>query len=155
MNTLEMEIALSLHFNYRQNLIVPNVSWGMYLMGRPLHECDLLICTGSGYLWEVEIKVSKSDLLADKKKKHGHFHPALKRLYFAIPEKLSPYIGEIQDNAGVIVVSKRSRICCEVVRPAKNKKGLALNMKQRLKLAELGAMRIWGVKQKLIKKGRK
>ena len=44
-------------FNYRANLIVPNISWGL-----GLHECDLLVLTSSGYATEIEIKVSKADL---------------------------------------------------------------------------------------------
>ena len=30
-----------------------------------MHECDLLVLTKSRYLWEVEIKVSTADLIAD------------------------------------------------------------------------------------------
>ena len=149
MNTLEMEIALANHFNYRQNLIVPNVSWGMVLMHKPLHECDLLVLTASGYLWEVEIKISKQDLIADQKKKHKHFHPALKRLYFALPESMEDQAHEVPDDAVIILVKKKRYYSCTQIRKPKIKKGLQLNQKQRLKLAELGAMRIWGAKKKL------
>jgi hypothetical protein len=56
LKTAEMEVELGRYFNYRQNIIVSNVSWGL-----GIHECDLLIITKSGYATEVEIKVSLSD----------------------------------------------------------------------------------------------
>ena len=65
--TPEIEVRVASFFNPRQNIIVPNISWGVNL-----HECDLLIIRKSGYGIEVEIKVSKSDLIADAKKPHHH-----------------------------------------------------------------------------------
>ena len=64
--TTEMEVALAHYLNMRVNLIVPNISWGMFI-----HECDLLVITPAGYMWEVEIKVSKQDLSRDSKKRIG------------------------------------------------------------------------------------
>lgn len=61
--TLDMEIVLMEYFGVNRNIIVPNVSWGLNL-----HECDLLIFSKSGYATEVEIKISKQDLLKDKNK---------------------------------------------------------------------------------------
>jgi len=90
--TPEMEIALAEYFGIRQNLIVPNVSWGM-----DSHECDLFILTPAGYGWEVEIKVSKADLFKDKHKRHRHNSSKIKFLYFAIPEYLERYIDEIPE----------------------------------------------------------
>jgi len=60
--TPEMECALAGWFDYRQNLIVPCVYWGV---GYYTHECDLLIVSRAGYVTEVEIKISRSDLRAD------------------------------------------------------------------------------------------
>jgi len=37
MKATDVELVLSDHFNYRQNLIVPNVYWGMNL----LYEADM------------------------------------------------------------------------------------------------------------------
>lgn len=63
MTTLEMEIALMRELNIRKNIIVPNVSFGMYFKGYgALHECDLLCLSKSGYATEIEIKIIKSDL---------------------------------------------------------------------------------------------
>ena len=150
--TPEMEIALAQHFNFRQRLIVPNVSWGMYFpeLRQALHECDLLICTSSGYLWECEIKISKADLIKDKEKWHRHFHPAIRRLYFAIPESLMGCIEYIPERAGIVVVKTMGR--CDEIRKPKQDKGIPLSDNQRLKMAMLGTMRIWSLKKNLLKK---
>ena len=64
--TLEVELSLMKHFNFRENVIVNGVHWGMVINGKPLHECDLLILSKANYATEVEIKISKSDLLSLK-----------------------------------------------------------------------------------------
>ena len=66
--THKIEVALANHFNYRLNLIVPNISWGAFIW----HECDLFIVSKAGYCTEIEIKISKSDLKKDFEKKHNH-----------------------------------------------------------------------------------
>lgn len=45
--------------DYRRNTVVPNAYWGLGLTW----EADLLVISKAGYLTEVEIKVSKADLL--------------------------------------------------------------------------------------------
>jgi len=60
--TPEMEIALVRFFNYRTNLIVPNVHWGMNM-----HECDLLMVSKAGYCTEIEIKVTRADIKRTRK----------------------------------------------------------------------------------------
>ena len=95
MNTIDIEIAIANHFDYRRNIIVSNVSWGMNI-----HECDLLVLTKSGYATEVEIKISKSDILRDKNKIHGHIHKKIKKLYFAVPENLRNCVDFIPERAG-------------------------------------------------------
>ena len=90
MTCAEIELKLVKWFNPRTHLIVPNVSWGF-----TSHECDLLIMSKSGYLIEVEIKVSLPDLKKDLLKKHGHKEDRIKYLYFAIPQKLEKYIEYI------------------------------------------------------------
>lgn len=148
--TLEMEIALAQYFGIRQNLIVPNVSWGM-----DTHECDLFILTPSGYGWEVEIKVSKADLIKDKEKRHGHNSGKIKYLYFAIPDYLEKYIFEIPLRAGVIVVRPNKNYECGYWCEKFRRPGANGNYKytdsERLKIARLGALRIWGLKKKLLK----
>lgn len=155
MKTIDMEIALANYFGIRQNLIVPNVSWGM-----ETHECDLFILTPAGYGSEIEIKVSKADLLKDKEKRHGHHSPKIKFLYFAIPDYLTRYVDDIPSRAGVIVVSqnRHGRIgdtyeycdCTKIRRPVVNS-SYKYTDSERLQLARLGALRIWGLKKKLSK----
>ena len=50
-------------FSCSKYLVVPRIRWAI---DRIDHECDLLAMSKTGYLHEIEIKVSRSDLLADK-----------------------------------------------------------------------------------------
>ncbi|MEM6817189.1 MAG: hypothetical protein AAF578_00215 [Pseudomonadota bacterium] len=149
--TIEMECALARHFNYRQNLIVPNVSWGI-----DIHECDLLVVTRAGYATEVEIKVSKTDLKKDAEKPHQHQDYRIKSLYFAIPDYLIDCTDLVPERAGIISVEtgplrvtkqggkdyvwKRR---CEVIRKAViNKRAPKFSDLDKAKITRLGALRI-------------
>lgn len=165
--TLDIEIAVIDYFRPRQNLIVPNVSWGMHNKEyRSLHECDVLVLSGDNYATEVEIKISKADLLKDREKKHGHHHNLIRRLYFAVPSKLKDIALEsIPDHAGLLVVSnavknqyvfkdstyrKIEYVKVDEVRPCKiNTIAVKWTDTQRLQLARLGTMRILGLKRKI------
>jgi hypothetical protein len=166
----EIEIAIAKHFNYRQNLIVPNVSHGLDL----LWEADMLILRPSGYLTEIEIKVSKYDLLNDEKKAKWRMWPwrRIAMHYYAVPEDLVPFVPNQQ--SGIIkvralkddvvtrncykkvkAVYKKGEIWTELVRSAKlSPLREKLSPARRLKLAELGAMRIWDLKQALARHSR-
>lgn len=165
MTTLELEIALMSFFGIRANLIVPNVSWGI----GNLHECDLLILSKHHYATEVEIKISKSDLLKDKNKSHNHIHNYIRRLYFAVPEKLKDIaLSEIPSGAGLISAKK---IQCkpwhhlysensshnyyfhlDVIRnPALNSSAHKWTDTEYYMLQRLGAMRILSYKKKLLR----
>ena len=87
LTTIDIECALSNYFKPRINMLIPNVSWGF-----GIHECDVLVTTKSGYLYEVEIKVGASDLKKDADKPHKHTSKRIKNLYFAIPYYLEPLI---------------------------------------------------------------
>lgn len=155
--TPEMECAVANFLNYRSNLIVPNVHWGM-----ALHECDLLVVTKAGYAWEIEIKISKADLKKDAEKSHEHRDARIKHLYFAIPDYLEDCIDLIPERAGVIVVTTgelqvthyegRKHVWprrCRTVRKAEvNKAARPFSEADRYKVARLGALRIWRLKQK-------
>lgn len=156
MNCTDMEVSVMSHFGVRQNVIVPNVSWGMFY---DLHECDLLLLTKSNYATEIEIKVSKQDLLKDKEKKHNHFHKNIARLYFAVPEKLEEIaLKEIPERAGLLVGHKLkhdwgfSYHIKEVRSPIRNKNALKWTEEERNKLTRLGTMRILGLKKKIAAK---
>ena len=147
-----MEEALSRYFNCRQNIIVPNISWGFFI-----HECDLLIIRKSGYVLEVEIKISKADLKKDRDKEHNHedHYKRIKELWFAIPDYLQDSIDLIPKNAGIITVYYNEwaeKLYCKALRePVVNTKARNLLENEILKIARLGTMRIWNLKRKLIK----
>jgi hypothetical protein len=152
MKASEIEIAIANHFNYRQNLIVPNVCWGM-----GLHECDLLILTKSNYAYEIEIKVSKQDLIKDLNKAHKHESKKIKYLWFAVPDKLMEFAGYIPKHAGILKVEKRYTTSnawwYKVTRErwAETKSKYKWSSQERYELARLGALRIWDLKKNINK----
>lgn len=152
-----MEVALSTYLDYRVNLIVPNVYWGMNV-----HECDLLVVSKAGYLTEIEIKVSRSDLKADAKKWHGHESDRIKRLFFALPDYLENIdcIEMVPERAGIIIVKPKDNVPgeypysprCREIRPAKrNPAATKISEADRYKIARLGALRIWRLKRLILK----
>ena len=145
----EIEIAIARYFNTRINIIVPNIFWGLDIQ----HECDLFILTKTGYCYEVEIKISISDLKADLKKRHGHKSKSLRRLYFALPEKLFPICIEfIPDHAGILSVHQNGGVY--KIREAKlNNDAIKLNTDKQIKLGLLASMRMWNLKSKILKQG--
>ncbi len=151
MKAIDVEIAMMRALGIRQNLIVPNISWGI----AGLHECDLLSLSSSGYATEIEIKISKSDLLKDSLKSHGHKHDHIKYLYFAVPSILRGVALEvIPERAGLYVIMKRDgsryKYTTDFIRPAEpNSNCVKWSQEERFDLARLGAMRILGLKQKI------
>ncbi len=141
MRTSEIEYAVARDFGWRTHVIVPNISWGA-----GLHECDLLVLTKTGYAYEVEIKVSKADLIKDKLKDHGHLSNRIRKLYFAIPDKLKPHIEHIPERAGIICV--RESGYCETIREAQtNPLSKPWTDSEMFNIARLGTMRIWTLKK--------
>ena len=149
MNTLQMELALVRHFNPRKYIIVPNVSWGL-----DLHECDLLLLTGSGYAYEIEIKISKGDLVKDKLKKHEHRSNRISRLYFALPTSLMEFKDVVPLHAGILEVEEKAyygRYRIVEHRAPEIKNEYKFTLEERAKLGRLGTMRIWNLKRKIHK----
>lgn len=148
MNTKELELAVVSFINPQQHLIVPNVHWGFLI-----HECDLFVLTKSGYAWEIELKVTKSDLIKDREKKHKHNDKRIKYLYFAIPDYLEEYIEYIPKRAGIIVVNTKTtkRFCRIIRKPMTNSNSYKFSDKEKFQIARLGALRIWGLKHKILK----
>jgi len=164
LKTDEMEVALAEYFDSRANLIVPNVSWSFFL-----HELDLMVVTKSGYAYEVEVKITAADLKKDAEKKHGHIDRRIKKLYFAIPDYLLKYGECIPERAGILLVfedeyetyyynkrlNEKSIVkkCIAVVlcRKAKANSKYKFTDMERHYIARLGAMRIWGLKKRMIK----
>ena len=152
LTTAEMEVALAHFLDYRTNLIVPNVHWGTNF-----HECDLLVVSRAGYLTEIEIKISRADLKADKKKWHEHKGSQIKRLFFALPSYLENSIDLVPDRAGIILVRPRDSDAaptwmprCRELRPSEwQPRAPKISAEDQYKIATFGARRIWGLKQKL------
>jgi len=151
---LDMEVALAAWIGPRSHVIVPNVSWGLMLT----HECDILSLSRAGYATEIEIKITKSDLIRDKLKRSGHrsgghWSPIIRYLYFAMPDTMSACIEHVPQEAGVLLVDSSGRDDVSRVqvlrRPRHNPRAKPFTPAQRLKLAELGTMRIWRLKEQL------
>jgi len=146
LNCSDIEIAVTNHFGYRQNTVVPNVSYGLNI-----HEIDLLIVSKSGYCTEVEIKTSISDLKADLKKEHQHKSNRIKYFYFAIPEGLQEKaLPLIPERAGLIIVKQGEydSIRCEIIKsPIVNNEARALTQVELVKLGYLASLRIWNLKR--------
>lgn len=142
MHTGEIELALARYFNTRQNLIVPNISWGL-----DLHEIDLLVLNSSNYAYEIEIKISLSDLKADKNKKHQHLSNKIRRLYFAVPLELKEEASiNIPERAGLFTIEENIRVSL-IKAPLINLKARKFNDKEIKKLYELSNMRLWNLKE--------
>lgn len=148
MHSGHIEVAIAKYLNPRQNVIVPNVFWGLGFR----YELDLLVLTPSKYAWEIEIKTSLSDLKADQKKHHGHYSERIKRLYFAVPEFLQQQALEnIPERAGLFVVcdDEANRYVKLAKAPKLNTNARKFNDDEIKKLYELAAMRIWTLKDAL------
>lgn len=143
-----IEFALAKHFDWRRNLLVPNVHWGFGLN----YEADLLVLTPARRLWEVEIKVTPEDLRNDARKKPwAHGCKYTDRLYFAFPEAMAKYSDLVPDDAGILTVSGDSTLLAKMIRPAKLRpQALSLSDEQVQTLWRLAAIRIWDLKLKLI-----
>ena len=155
MNSCEIEIAVARHLNYATNLIVPNVYWGLNFK----YELDLIIVYPSHYASEVEIKVSISDLKAEKNKSsYAHESDKIKRLYFAVPYNLKDKsIALIPERAGLLSVNlvKGFWVVSLEKAPRINKSARKLSEEEINKLRELAAMRIWNLKEALLKEKKK
>ena len=151
MHAGDIELALAYHYNWRQNLIVPNIYYGLGFR----YELDVLVVTPSGWATEIEIKVSVTDLKADQKKTHGHRSNKIKYLYFAVPEKLQAQALElIPERAGLFIIRPDLEPYeyrkTEIVKPPiTNKSARKITTAERIKLSELATMRIWSLKKRV------
>ena len=140
MKTHEIELAVAEYFNPRVNIVVPNVYWSFFN-----YECDLIVLTPAKCVYEVEIKTSRSDLMADFKKKRFHNDGRIKRFYYAIPEGLLTHINVMPDYAGVIFVREYQpkKYRAIVKREAKNKSKHKFSDKDRLNFLRISQLRMW------------
>jgi hypothetical protein len=153
--SLDIELAVVNLIGYRQNTIVPNVSWGLGLN----HECDLLVLDSKNRFTEVEIKVTLSDLKADFNKHHNHSSKIISRMFYAFPkdllEKALPLIptniGIITCEPGVYYYGKSS-YSAKYFRMVRHDKYSRPSERQIQKFMNLGCMRIWSLKHHLFSK---
>jgi hypothetical protein len=151
---IEMEISIMKLFGIRQNIIVPNISWGF----DGIHEIDLFILRKSGLAIEVEIKRSIADLKADFKKMHHHSSNRICKMYYAIPEELlEKSISLVPEDCGIILCYKinnnqQNIARARIYREAKlRKNSRKLTSEEQFKIARLGCLRILSLKEKLNK----
>jgi len=144
-----VEVCVAELIGYRNNVIVPNVSWGLGLN----HECDLLVLDKQGRFTEVEIKVSTADLKADFKKQHGHRSKFISRLIYAMPEELcKKHLDLIPENCGLIGVTEsnynKGNFKAYWIKQCRHDK---TKTKPEQKMIDnfyrLGCMRIWSLKK--------
>jgi hypothetical protein len=153
MTTLEMEVAIMKDCNVHQNVVVPNVSFGISRINNSgiyeLHECDVLKVSNSGYATEFEIKISKSDFKADLTKKHNHCSRFIKQMYYVVPFEMLEFAKDnIKNEAGLAYVKYGHLFFVKTagIRPTHFK----WSDEEILKLAKLGTMRILGLKEKIL-----
>jgi len=163
----EIEVAIARYYGTRQHIIVPNISWGFDY----IHECDLFIIKKNGYAVEVEIKRTKADLINDFKKPHKHKSNKIREFLYAIPkDNLDEWSKLIPKHAGIIVYWKNEEeiwdtkkrkwtgkkkwvFGAKIIKSAEiNKLATKLTIEEQFKIARLGCLRIWNLKEKLIKK---
>jgi len=151
MTAAEVQYALTYSqtspFYIRSHIVVPNVHWGLGFN----HELDLLSISIPGFIGtEIEIKVSRGDIKRDLEKKHKHYDPRIRQLYFAGPYELSgDFYKYVPEEAGIIVVSNISsgRYQCRIRRKSKVLKqwSKAFTDKEVFQLMRLGNMRYWSL----------
>jgi len=137
-------------FPIPRHLCVPNVSWSLLP-----YEADLICVTQSGYMIEVETKISMADLKrdADKAKwRYRQFHELVSRFYYAVPMALfnhPRFMDHVRDGAGVIAVDRSNRgLIGWTKREALRTNARALTKDEQFALARVGTFRIWAPQQR-------
>lgn len=147
---IELAIVNSGLFNKRNDIIVPNVSWGLLN-----HEADMVVMTKSGYLTEIEIKRSWEDFKADFKKDHQHDDERVDKLYYCVPlsikERVADYLTENEiPFTRLLYFSEEGKIYTHNTGGKFYTGGRKLFLEEQLTIARLGCMRVWNLKQKLV-----
>lgn len=170
--TIDIELAIMKAFDFRNNIIIPNVTDMTNVLA---FETDMIVVRNTGYATGFEIKISKSDLKAEfKKRQHNDsdifhlgksnfekYYGKFKYFYFAVPDNLKEYALEIvPQKFGIYVYEKKlykkfgeeweSSHFYEV-RKANFLFNYKWSGKEMYELARLGAMRIYPLKTKIKK----
>ena len=172
----QIQDALARHYNFnvRQNIVVPNVSWGLLS-----YEADFVSVSKSGYMTEVEIKRSWSDFRKDFTKKHLHNDIRSSYFFYCVPKSIREkvedalYIYEekngkrqivglndgVPSNVGLITYDNHDHqgnvidwVAIDFITMGGQRRwARKLTDREMLKLAHLGCMRVWDLKQKIAK----
>ena len=84
--------------------------------GRGEYEADFVYISKSGYLHEIEVKISIADFRNDQKKRHFHDHPEVRGFSYCMPSELyQTHPDEIKSvceekGAGLILVQDNGTI---------------------------------------------
>jgi hypothetical protein len=127
------------------------VSWGLRAVKG---EIDLMVVRPSGWATEIEIKVSVSDVKADLLKGHGHDSACVQTTFFAVPKCIiGAAIPHIPERFGVLVYDHDDRLkTTSMLRGCrKNKAARKLRPDEIMKLGRLASMRIWSLKEHMIR----
>lgn len=171
---IQSALANIAQFHLRRNIVVPNVSWGLLN-----YEADFVSLSKSGFLTEVEIKRSWQDFQKDFTKKHLHDDPKVSYFYYCVPKSICErvknalYVQEtekgrvkivglrdgVPSNVGLISYDNHDMngnvidwVGIEFVTFAGRRRwARKLTGYEQLKLAHLGCMRIWDLKNKITK----
>lgn len=149
MKARDIEAEVALWLNPFVNTVVPNVTSFWWA-----HESDLIMLTPRGYGYEVEIKVSRADLVADKKKQRWRASYAenplfpvpslIKAIHFAGPETIEEDLLELAPPfAGILVVREKTigRQVQEVRKPNRNPQHRKWTDEETLKFTRLAYVR--------------
>lgn len=136
----DIEHALAHRIGFRKYTICPNVHWGLDFR----HELDLLVLTPGDWAWEIEIKISVSDLKRDLKKKRHHTSDRIRCLFFAVPKRMQVQALEFAPaEAGIWVVDEATLSCDLVRQPKRNQNARKFNSFEKFDLVRLASMRLW------------
>lgn len=139
-------------FYCRRWVAVPNVAWGLPSIIQGGREVDLLCVPPSMWVHAVEIKVSKSDLIADASKHWRSSGRAsnIRFEWFAVPHDLAECALEFApSSAGVLALESvernlhRAVITRELRKPQPNNEARKITDVELTKLLRLGVMRMW------------
>jgi hypothetical protein len=147
----------------RNDIIVPNVSWGLLP-----YEADLLVVRKSGTVLEFEIKRSFQDFKKDFEKHHTHDSELITYFYYVIPIKieekvkkflLDKYGDDAKKYPAVLMYSEDSTINRMVYYDKeygqeKRKNYVKMTEAQKSTLARLASIRYWNVVNELAPNGK-
>jgi hypothetical protein len=136
----------------RKLLIVPRCNWTG-------NECDLLAVTADLRLVDLEIKISRADLLADVKKdkwwsrtwgpgapKPRGWPPKIWKHYYVLPAAIwrNELAAKLPANSGVLTLSDGPRPHIEVARRSRpNREAQKINVEAAVDIARLAGLRMW------------